>query len=311
MSYLLLALGFILLVGAGDLLVRGAVALAERLSIPPVIIGLTVVAFGTSAPELFVSVGAVVDGAPAIAVGNAVGSNIANILLVLGLPAMIQAIDTHERGIALNAAFMIAISVIFVALCWLGPLSVPHGAVLIALLGLFIWYSLRNARKARRDAITDEVGARPKSAWLIGGFIAAGLIGLPIAAEVTVEGARQIARSWGVSEAAIGLTVVAVGTSLPEIAASLMAAVRRAHALAVGNVIGSNIFNLAGVMGLTALILPVPVAPGMLNFDLWIMIAAALLLLPFVLGERRIGRFAGLAFILMYAAYTAFVLSYS
>ena len=311
MSYLLLALGFVLLVGAGDLLVRGAAALAERLCIPPVIIGLTVVAFGTSAPELFVSVGAVVDGAPAIAVGNAVGSNIANILLVLGLPAMIQAIDTHERGIALNTAFMIAVSIIFVALCWLGPLSYPHGAVLIALLGLFIWYSVRNARRARRDAVADDVGTRPKSAWLIAGFIAAGLIGLPIAAEITVEGARQIAQSWGVSEAAIGLTVVAVGTSLPEIAASLMAAIRREHALAVGNVIGSNIFNLAGVMGLTALILPVPIAPGMLNFDLWIMIAAALLLLPFVLGEHRIGRFAGIAFIAMYAAYTAFVFSYS
>lgn len=306
-DYVFLILGLVVLVAAGDLLVRGSVSLAERLGIPPLIIGLTIVACGTSAPELFISVGAALEGAGGIAIGNVVGSNIANILLVLGLPALISPIQTREDGITRNTAFMIVVSIVFAALCFVGPLDRPQGVLLLAMLAYFLWNSVHHARRARRSE--PAVGEHPHAWWLIALFIAGGLAGLPLGAHLTVDAARSIALSWGISEAAVGLTIVAVGTSLPEIAASLMAAARGSHGIALGNVVGSNLFNITAVMGVTASITPVDIPPPLLHLDIWVMLATALLLLPFVLGERRIGRVAGLAFLLGYAAYVIAVFS--
>lgn len=304
MSYVTLLLGFAVLLGAGDLLVRGAVTLAERLGIPAMIIGLTVVACGTSAPELFISIGAALSGSGDIAIGNVVGSNIANILLVLGLPAMIQPIDTREDGIIRSVGFMISISIVFVALCFLAPLRLPHGILLLAIMAYFLWQSVRQARKARRRQ-HEEIDAipHPHHPAVTAAFVIGGMVGLPVGAHLAVDSARDIALAWGVSEATIGLTIVALGTSLPEVAASVMAAIRRHAGIAVGNVIGSNIFNLLGVMGVTAAIIPVPVPPSLLQLDVWVMLATAILPLPFVFGESRIGRFAGFAFLIAYAAY--------
>ncbi|GHD99020.1 K+-dependent Na+/Ca+ exchanger [Defluviimonas sp. 20V17] len=296
--------GLVLLVVAGDLLVRGAVNLALRLGIPSLIVGLTVVAFGTSAPELLVSVKAVLDHAPGIALGNVVGSNIANILLVLGIPAVISVIhagDAHARRSYLT---MLAATLLFVLVAFLGPIRWPHALVLLAGLGLMLWDNYRKA-KAHRDAEEEDLeGADPAlPMWRIAIYTVLGLIGLPLAADLLVDGAVGIARIYDVSETVIGLTLVAVGTSLPELATSITAALRREADVAMGNVIGSNVFNLLGIIGIAGLLGPLPVPASMLDFDLWAMLVATLALAPFVLGRRDITRFWGFTLIAGYVAF--------
>lgn len=289
--------GLALLVMAGDALVRGAVNIALRLGIPSLIVGLTVVAFGTSAPELLVSVKAVSEHAPGIALGNVVGSNIANILLVLGIPAMISVIhagDDHARRSYLT---MIAATLLFIAVAFLGPIRWWHALILLAGLGLMLWDNYREAR-AHRTTTGDEddlEGADPGlEGWKIAALTLFGLIGLPLGADLLVEGAVGIARAYHVSETVIGLTLVAVGTSLPELATSVTAAIKRQADVAVGNVIGSNVFNLLGIIGVAGLVGPLPVPRSMLHFDLWAMLAATLAIAPFVLGRRNITRSWGL-----------------
>ncbi len=318
MTYLLLCVGIALLLICGDALVRGAVALSVKLGIPTLVIGLTIVAFGTSAPELVVSLRAVLADAPGMAIGNVVGSNIANILLVLGLPAMIVATDTQQDFIIRNTLYVIAATLIFIALCFVGPLSFYHGALLFVLL---IGFLLEQARRAEqhKDAATvlgteamemiDGDAATPKSDWMIYGLLLGGLIGLPIAASITVDAATEIARRFHVSDEVIGLTLVALGTSLPELATTLTAAIRGQAALAIGNVLGSNLFNLLAVMGVTAMVAPVPVPDIFLKIDLWVMLAASMLLLPFVLKGRQISRLPGGAFLAAYLAYMYFLYS--
>ncbi len=318
MTYLLLCVGIALLLICGDALVRGAVALSVKLGIPTLVIGLTIVAFGTSAPELVVSLRAVLADAPGMAIGNVVGSNIANILLVLGLPAMIVATDTQQDFIIRNTLYVIAATLIFIALCFVGPLSFYHGALLFVLL---IGFLLEQARRAEqhKDAATvlgteamemiDGDAGAPKSDWMIYGLLLGGLIGLPIAASITVDAATEIARRFHVSDEVIGLTLVALGTSLPELATTLTAAIRGQAALAIGNVLGSNLFNLLAVMGVTAMVAPVPVPDIFLKIDLWVMLAASMLLLPFVLKGREISRIPGGAFLAAYLAYMYFLYS--
>ncbi|MEM6665239.1 MAG: calcium/sodium antiporter [Pseudomonadota bacterium] len=309
MDYLELAAGLGLLVFAGDLLVRGAVGLSEKLGISPLIIGLTVVAFGTSAPELVISLKAALGGASGIAIGNVVGSNVANILLVLGVPALISATDCNQPFVVRNTLFMVGASIIFVALCFAGPLSVVHGVVLMTLLAVFLIESGRRAMIMRDQAgdvdieMIDGVEGVPHNPLAFTGFLVIGLIGLPIGAHFTVEGASGIARDWGVSDAVIGLTVVAIGTSLPELAATVAAALRREAGLAIGNVIGSNMFNLLAIMGITSLIVPVPIPEQFLRTDLWVMLGASALIIPFVVRRAAIGRKTGIAFVLLYVSY--------
>lgn len=303
--------GLIVLVLAGDALVRGAVNLALRLGIPALIVGLTVVAFGTSAPELLVSVDAVLGGAPALALGNVVGSNTANILLVLGIPALITAMAV-DRSLSADFLVMMAAAVLFIALAFAGPFGPWHGAVLLAGLAMMLGHSYVRARAHRAAECAtgpcdEDEALEGAEAGISGGRIAfyllAGLIGLPLGAHYLVEGAVNVASVLGVSDAVIGLTLVAVGTSLPELATTVAAALRRQGGVAMGNVIGSNIFNLLGIIGIAALIGPIPVPEMMLRWDLWVMLGSSALLGVFVFTGRSIGRLAGLGLIGLYVLY--------
>ncbi len=316
MNYLLLVAGIALLLFCGDLLVRGAVALAVKLHLPALVIGLTIVAFGTSAPELVVSLRAALAGSPGIAIGNVVGSNIANVFLVLGLPTLIAATNCDQPFIKRNMLYVLGASVIFITLCFLDPLTFWHGAILFALMIAFLVESGRRAaRRPDPEAIIGEealelidgVSGLPNQRFGIIGCLAAGLIGLPLGAQLTVSSAAAIAQTFGVEEAVIGLTVVALGTSLPELATTLSAAYRGHCGLALGNVLGSNLFNILAIMGLTAMVVPVPVPEFIKQVDIWVMLAAALAITPFVLRRGQITRLPGLAFVAVYIAYIIFV----
>lgn len=319
MEAFLLGLGLAILLIAGDLLVRGAVNLSLRLGIPALIVSLTVVAFGTSAPELLVSVQAVLKDVPGIAMGNVVGSNIANVLLVLGLPALISGIHSSECDSRRSFLMMLGATALFIALCFLGPLTWWHGLILLAGLVAMLTDSYSCAMQSRRDgraaaaaavAAGEIDEADPEMpGWRIALYLLLGLIGLPLGADMLVDGASSIARRYGVSEAVIGLTLVALGTSLPELATSVMAALRRQADVALGNVIGSNIFNLLGIIGVAALVGPIPVAAEFLRLDLWVMLAASLVLVPFVLFCRDMNRGWGAALTLLYIAYIVVLLT--
>lgn len=310
MDFVLVVSGLAILLGAGDALVRGAVALSLRLGIPALIVSLTVVAFGTSAPELLIAVQAALDNAPGIAVGNVVGSNVANVLLVLGLPALISTIDSRHCDTLRSFGQMMFASVAFVGLCFLGPLTWWHGLLLLALLGVMLSDAVMSARKQRacgqQDFLEDLEDVDPNTArWKIAAFIAVGMIGLPLGAHLLIGGARNLALGMGVSEAAIGLTVVALGTSLPELATTLTAAIRKQADVAIGNVIGSNLFNLVGIMGVASLITPIAIDQRFLSFDLWVMLAASALLAPFVCRMAGMSRRVGAGFLALYVVYLA------
>ena len=308
MQFLWLGLGLAVLLVAGDLLVRGAVALARRLGIPALIVSLTIVAFGTSAPELLISVLAVLHGAPGIALGNVVGSNIANVLLVLGLPGVIAGLITHGTDTRRSYVLMLGATLVFIGLCFAGPIRWPHALILLAGLAWMLWDAISGARAHRADAriaAQDEIpDAMPQMGWgAITGLLALGLAGLPLGAKLLVDNATLIAQAMGVSDAVIGLTLVAVGTSLPELATSAIAAFRNHAEVALGNVIGSNLFNLLGIIGVAGLVGPIPVPPQMLRLDLWVMLGAALLLIPFVHFGKRVGRRWGFGLLGAYGAY--------
>lgn len=313
--FAMLGLGILLL--AGDSLVRGAVNLALRVGIPALIVSLTIVAFGTSAPELLISIQAILANAPGIALGNVVGSNTANILLVLGVPALIAVMHTSECDSRKTYLMMIAASLLFIALAFRGAFDWIAALVLLAGLALMLGDSFLHAQRHRRDAAAaalldeEEVeGADPDMPWWkILVFLALGLVGLPLGADLLIDGASSIARRYGVSESVIGLTLVAVGTSLPELATTVMAVIRRQADVALGNVIGSNMFNLLAIIGVAALIGPIPVDPQFLRFDLWVMLGASLLIIPFVFLGRDITRIWGIGLTALYAAYIALVLT--
>jgi cation:H+ antiporter len=310
MDLIYVGLGLVMLLVAGDLLVRGAVALSLRLGIPALIVSLTIVAFGTSAPELLIAVQAALDGVPALALGNVVGSNTANILLVLGIPAVISGINTSNSDSNGDFWFMIGASVLFIALSFAGPLYIWHGFVLLAGITFFLSMAFVKAHRSRRlqNALQQELGDDHVAWWKIGTFLVLGLIGLPLGANLLIDGAVNIAAKFGLDEGIIGLTLVAVGTSLPELATSVMAALRRQADVAIGNVVGSNIFNLLGIMGIASFFGPLPVPPGFLHLDLWIMLGTSLLLAPFIISSLNIGRAWGVAFITCYTIYVMILL---
>jgi cation:H+ antiporter len=317
MDLVLTVIGLAALVGAGDSLVRGAVALSLRLGVPALIVSLTVVAFGTSAPELLVGIEAALSGADGIAFGNVVGSNIANVLLVLGIPALISRIDPDESDSRADWLMMMAASAFFIGLCFTGGLDWRHGVLLVA--GLVVMladayrramaHRRRNHIKAEEDLIELEDADPHMPVWKIATLIGVGVIGLPLGAHFLIDGARGIASAAGVSEAAIGLTLVAVGTSLPELVTTIMAALRRQAEVAIGNVIGSNLFNLLGIMGVVACVHRIEVPPELLRLDLWAMLATSALLYPFVFMRRGIGAGSGVALIALYIIYAGAVLA--
>ncbi|NND23021.1 MAG: calcium/sodium antiporter [Silicimonas sp.] len=286
MEWLFAGLGLLILLLAGDLLVRGAVNLALRLGIPALIVSLTIVAFGTSAPELLISIKAILDNAPGLALGNVVGSNTANILLVLGVPAIISRLHTARCDTRKSYVVMLMVSVGFVALCFLGPITWVDGLVLLAVLAVILGDQAREALAHRRATALDEEdieGVDPDMpVWKIAVFLILGLIGLPLGADILVDAALVIATNFGVSDSVIGLTLVAIGTSLPELATTVMAAIRRQADVALGNVIGSNVFNLLAIIGVASFFGSIPIDPAFLRFDLWVMLGASVLLAPFV-----------------------------
>jgi len=318
MDWLNAGLGLFILLMAGDVLVRGAVSLSLRLGIPALIVSLTIVAFGTSAPELLIAIQAVRENAPGIALGNVVGSNTANILLVLGAPALISGLRSAECDTRKTYIYMILASALFIGMCALGPVTWVHGAILLTVLGLLLTDQAREARAYRNgggrgheSCAPDKIGdADPRMTWgKIAVFMTLGLIGLPLGADILVDGAVNIARTFGVSETVIGLTLVALGTSFPELATTVMAAIRKRADVALGNVIGSNMFNLLAIIGLASFAGNIPVDESVLTLDLWVMLGASLLLAPFVFLGWNLTRRWGLVLFLLYAIYILSVLT--
>lgn len=314
-AWLLSGLGLLILLLAGDALVRGAVNLSLRLGVPALIVSLTIVAFGTSAPELLIAIKAIEENAPGIALGNVVGSNTANILLVLGLPALLATIHSSECNTRRNYVFMLLASVLFIGLAFCGEFNVFSGAILLAGLVLILLNAFREAH-AHRNSCSEEQDlealeeADPDMPyWKVSLYLVLGLIGLPMGAHLLVDNATIIARTYGVSETVIGLTLVAVGTSLPELATTVMAALRRQADVALGNVIGSNMFNLLGIVGIATLFGRIPVDPEFLQFDLWVMLGSSLLLIPFVFFKQDITRVWGFILTLLYVTYVVTLLA--
>jgi len=301
--------GLIYLLLAGDLLVRGSVSLARRTRIPPAVVGLTIVAFGTSAPELFVSLSAALGGHTQMAVGNVVGSNIANSLMVLGLPALFVPTGPTSEPARADTVWMLCVSALFAALCFVAPLGTGQGLLLLALLGVMLHQSLRRAQDEReaeaREEELDRLLGLPTRRRMIALFLLLGALGLPLGAYLMVDGAVQLAETLGVTEGVIGLSVVAFGTSLPELATTVAAALRGHADVAIGNVLGSNLFNILAIMGAVAIVAPTPiaVAPAFLRFDLWVMLGSAVVLGVLALRGGAVSRPVGACFVGAYAVY--------
>ena len=310
MIAVLIAVGLAALVSGAELLVRGASRLAAAAGISSLVIGLTVVAFGTSAPELAVSIDAALSGVPGIAIGNVVGSNIFNVLLILGVSALIVPLTVSLRLIRLEVPLMIGLS----ALIWLlaadGSLGVLEGAVLVALLLAYLVFVIRLERRGGNDAPGKESGASTPI-WLSIVFVAVGLGLLVAGSRMLTEGAKSLAQALGMSDLVIGLTIVAAGTSLPELVTSVVAGIRGERDIAVGNVVGSNIFNILAILGISSVIAggSLTVAPWALRFDFPVMLAVAAVCLPVFFTGGTISRWEGALFVLLYGGYTAFLIA--
>lgn len=315
LAYIQLIGGLIYLLMGGDLLVRGAVALARRAQVPPLIVGLTVVSFGTSLPELVVTIQAVLAGYPGMAIGNVVGSNIANVLLVAGAPAIAFPLVCDRGFERRNASIMLGVSIFFVVLCLVGDLNRLAGVVLltglVAIMAYTVWAAKRARRGAKKTTRMEWVLGLPARTWMIGLFIAVGAVLLPVGAKLMVEAAVEVSGQLGISDAVVGLTIVAVGTSLPELATAFVAVFKRQTEVAVGTVTGSCVFNLLAIMGVATLVSrsPMPVPNGFASLDLPVMLGAAFALTFLVWCRRPIGRVAGITFVAGYCAYLVALLS--
>ncbi|MGE4408402.1 calcium/sodium antiporter [Pseudomonas sp.] len=318
MTFVYLLAGLVLLVAGAEVLVRGAARLAAQFGISPLVIGLTVVAFGTSAPETAVSVQASFNGSGDIAIGNVLGSNIANVLLILGMTALVAPLVVSRQLIRLDVPIMIGASLAVLALAWDGQLSRLDGALLFAAVVAYTLFLIISSRREKAAGADDEFAkefgldqpTKPHAGLINAGLVIVGLVLLVLGSNFLVEGAVALARALGLSELVIGLTVIAVGTSLPELATSILAAFRGERDIAVGNIVGSNIFNLLCVLGLAALVSPaaITVSPNALAFDFPVMIAVALACLPIFFVSYSINRWEGLLFLAYYVAYTLYLI---
>ncbi len=302
--------GFVYLLMGGELLVRGALGLSKESNIPPVVVGMTVVAMGTSAPELMVSTFSALSGYPGIAIGNVVGSNIANVLLVLGVPVLIYPIVCKQEGLARQTSLMIAVSLMFIVMCAFQPITFFEGALLVTILIIFLIMATRGSELIPLDDAEEEMDrglGLPTYPSTITLFIVLGVISLPMGADLVVEGGVGLASTWGVSEAVIGLSLIALGTSLPELSTTVIAALHKSSDVAIGNVVGSNLFNILAILGITALLTDIPVDPSFLRFDLWVMFGASIILWIFVLTRGTIGKLPGILFLGGYVSYLAII----
>lgn len=315
-NLLLFVAGLAGLVIGAELLVRGASRLALSFGISPLVVGLTVVAFGTSSPELAVTIGAAFEGNTAIAVGNVVGSNVFNVLFILGASALITPLFVDAQIVRQEVPIMLVASLLLLVLGLDGTLDVLDGLVLfgsmVAYTGFLIVQSRRQTSATRDEYATEvERHAGWDRHWAVQLLLVAVGLGLLVqGADWFVGAAISVASALGVSDVVIGLTIVAAGTSMPEVATSIMAAIRGQRDIAIGNVVGSNTFNILGCLGLTALVAPggIPVAPSILNFDVWVMLAAALACLPVFVTGREIARWEGAIFLGYYVAYVAYLI---
>jgi cation:H+ antiporter len=314
MIWLWLAIGLVILTAGAEVLVRGAVGLATAMKVSPLVIGLTVVAFGTSAPELFVSLRSGLAGQPEIALGNVIGSNVFNVLVILGLSALIVPLRVDQQLVRLDVPLMIGISILVYLMALDGRIGRADGAVLAGGLVAYTVWSIRKSRQENDPAVLAEYAEEFPPAKT-GGLamviqvvlVVVGLTLLVTGSGLFVDSAVMLARRWGLSELVIGLTLVAAGTSLPEVATSLMAAFKGERDIAVGNVVGSNLFNLMCVLGLTGLTVPggIPVDAEAIQQDLPVMVFVALACLPVFLIGYSIERWEGLVLLAFYALYTA------
>jgi cation:H+ antiporter len=304
--------GFILLIWSADRFIIGAAATARNFDVPPLIIGLTIVGFGTSAPEMMVAGFASYDGSPAMAIGNALGSNIANITLVLGVAALISPLDVHSRIVKKELPILLFATLMALALLRDGTLSRLDGFILLSLLCLLMWWITRQGiRNQTRDALIDEYieelpDIMPTSHALF--WLLAGLVLLTISSKILVWGAVNVATELGVSELVIGLTIIAIGTSLPELAASITGALKNEHDIAIGNVIGSNLFNTLGVLAIPGLIAPSTLVEGILERDMPVVLILSIMLFVMAYGFRAEGRINRLEGGLLLSAFIAYQL---
>ncbi|WP_366655498.1 calcium/sodium antiporter [Fodinicurvata sp. EGI_FJ10296] len=313
--YLELLLGLILLVAGGDALVRGAVALARRFGISPLLIGLTLVGFGTSTPELVTSIQAAFAGSPGIAVGNVVGSNIANILLILGVAAVISPLVVARAAFLRDGTVSVLVAVLCVGMILVGDLGRVVGLVSVGLLAAYVIYTYRAERVGsspsavvhQSEATLAEPG--PRSVWVAAAFTVGGLVLTIVGARFLVSGAIDLSQAAGVPETVVGLTVVAIGTSLPELVTSIIAALRRQSDVALGNIIGSNIYNVLGILGVTAIVHPISVPPSIAAVDVWVMLAATLGMVAFAVTGSRISRAEGGIFVAAYIGYVGYLVA--
>lgn len=316
-TLILFVVGLALLIGGAEVLVRGATRLAAAVGISPLVIGLTVVAFGTSSPELAVTIQSAWTGQSELALGNIVGSNICNVLLILGFSALITPLMVAQKLIRLDVPLMIGLSFLILFLGWDGQIGRLDGALLFVGIIIYTVWSIQQSRKESRQVREEyaqefSTGCRESGGYLFIRVvqIVGGLVMLTVGSGWLVDGAIALARTWGVSELIIGLTIIAVGTSLPELAASVVASLRGERDIAVGNVVGSNIFNLLSVLGLTSLVSPngVQVPPAALAFDIPVMIATAVACLPIFLNGHKIARWEGGLLFGYYLAYTFYLI---
>ncbi|MBJ26789.1 MAG: sodium:calcium antiporter [Rhodospirillaceae bacterium] len=303
--------GMLLLFFGGEILVRGAVGLAQKLGVSPLLIGATVVAFGTSAPELVVSIDAAIQGVVDVAIGNVFGSNLANLLLILGISVALTPIIVEPKFVRRDSAALLLTTIAVVGLAFLMEIPWYLGLIMILVLIAHVTYGYwkeRNLKSHKVSIPTDlyqnlNVEYKEKPIWLSSFYLFLGILGVIFGAHFLVDSGTNIARAVGISEAVIGLTVVALGTSLPELATSIMAAIKRHGDVALGNILGSSLFNILGILGAVALVRPAPIPQEIVSLDLWILLGVTLIVfLPVYVGWR-LGRFFGILLLILYIAY--------
>jgi cation:H+ antiporter len=315
MDYIFIILGLIALVGGGEILVRGATSIALKFKITPFVVGMTVVAFGTSAPELLVSLSAALDGSPDISIGNVVGSNIANIALVLGATALVYPIRVSKTSLSVDWTMLMLASLLFYFFILNLKLEWYEGIIFVSILATFTIWMIRKSRKAglnKADEVSndlDEEGMKEMNIWISFLLIAGGCLALVIGADWLVDGAKNIARSYDVSESVISLSMIAIGTSLPELATSIVAAFKKQTDIAIGNILGSNLFNILSILGITAIVKEINVNELILQSDIFWMLGLSAILLPMMLLRRDIDRVEGSLLLIAYAAYMYFLIS--
>jgi cation:H+ antiporter len=308
-------LGLVLLVAGGELLVRGAVSSAKALGVSPLLIGLTLVGFGTSTPELVTSVTAALEGSPGIAVGNVVGSNIANILFILGLAAIIYPMAVDPKGFKRDAIMLVVAALACLAVVLYGNMGPVIGGIFIAALFAYVFYVYRQEKTSPDEAAlvaehrAEAAPKGPNAMVLSLGMAVVGIAVTIFGARFLVDGAIGLAKGFGISDTIIGLTIVAVGTSMPELITSVMAAIRKQSDVAYGNIIGSNIYNVLFILGATSIIKPIAMPHQIARFDIWVMLAATALLVFFARSGFKLQRWEGFAFLGVYIAYTAYLIS--